>query len=182
MSTLHSPERHRADRFLCLRTNDWCAHAGVLRMFAATSRLGDGLAWYALMAAMVLFDGVDGLRASAHMAATGAIALLLYKGLKRWTRRPRPFAADVRIRAWIAPLDEFSFPSGHTLHAVSFTIVALAYYPQLAWVLLPFTAMVALSRVVLGLHWPSDVLAATLIGSGLAALSLWLGAALPFQA
>ena len=182
MSMRPLPERHRADRVVCLRTNDWCAHAGVLRLFAATSRLGDGLVWYVLMAAMVLFDGAEGLRASAHMAATGAIALLLYKGLKRWTRRPRPFAADVRIRAWIAPLDEFSFPSGHTLHAVAFTIVALAYYPQLAWLLLPFTAMVALSRVVLGLHWPSDVLAATVLGSGLAGLSLWLGAALALPA
>lgn len=182
MPTLPSPERHRAggtDRMLSLRSNDWCARAGVLRVFATTSRLGDGVAWYVLMAAMVLLDGLDGLRASAHMAATGALALLLYKGLKRWTRRPRPFAADVRIRAWIAPLDEFSFPSGHTLHAVSFTIVALAYYPPLASLLLPFTAMVALSRVVLGLHWPSDVLAATVIGGGLAALSLGLGAALP---
>src|SRR5690606_4579136 len=120
-------------------------------------------------------DGLDGLRASLHMAATGALALLLYKALKRWTRRPRPFAADVRIRAWIAPLDEFSFPSGHTLHAVSFTIVALAWYPQLAWLLLPCAAVVALSRVVLGLHWPRDVLAAPVIGAALAALSLWLG-------
>jgi len=176
MPSLPSPE-HRidADRLLCLRTNDWCARGGVLRLFALVSRLGDGVAWYVLMAAMVLFDGIDGLRASLHMAATGALALLLYKALKRWTRRPRPFAADVRIRAWIAPLDEFSFPSGHTLHAVSFTIVALAWYPPLAWLLLPFTAMVALSRVVLGLHWPSDVFAATLIGGTLAALSLWLG-------
>src|SRR5690606_27166692 len=122
MSMRPLPERHRADRVVCLRTNDWCAHAGVLRLFAATSRLGDGLVWYVLVAAMGLFDGAEGLRASAHMAATGAIARLLYKGLKRWTRRPRPFAADVRIRAWIAPLDEFSFPSGHTLHAVAFTI------------------------------------------------------------
>jgi undecaprenyl-diphosphatase len=179
MPTLPSPERrHGADRFVCLHTNDWCAHGGVLRMFASVSRLGDGIAWYALMAAMVLLDGVDGVRASAHMAATGALALLLYKLLKRWTRRPRPFASDVRIRAWIAPLDEFSFPSGHTLHAVSFTIVALAYYPALAWLLLPFTALVALSRVVLGLHYPSDVLAATAIGGGLGALSLWLGAPL----
>ena len=67
-----------------------------------------------------------------------------------------------------------SFPSGHTLHAVSFTVVALAYYPWLAPLLLPFTVGVALSRVVLGLHYPSDVLAATAIGSLLAAVSLWL--------
>ncbi|MEN1927788.1 phosphatase PAP2 family protein [Luteimonas sp. MJ250] len=180
MPTLPSPDRRiTADSFLCLRTNGWCARGGVLRVFSALSRAGDGAAWYLLMTAMVLVDGLDGLRASAHMAATGAIALLLYKMLKRWTRRPRPFAADVRIRAWIAPLDEFSFPSGHTLHAVSFTIVALAYYPQLAWLLLPFTAMIALSRVVLGLHWPSDVLAATVIGSLLGGGALWLGSHVP---
>ena len=142
--------------------------------FAAVSRLGDGLFWYGLMGAMVWLDGTQGLRASAHLAAVGAVSLLLYKGLKRWTRRPRPYAADRRIRAWVAPLDEFSFPSGHTLHAVAFTIVALAYYPMLAWLLVPFTASVAASRVVLGLHYPSDVLAATGIGSVLALSSLWV--------
>jgi len=55
---------------------------------------------------------------------------------------------------------------------VSFSIVALAYYPWLAPVVVPFSACVALSRVVLGLHYPSDVLAATAIGSVLASLSL----------
>jgi undecaprenyl-diphosphatase len=122
----------------------------------------------------------DGLLAAAHLAATGALALLLYTQLKRWTRRPRPFAADVRIRAWVAPLDEFSFPSGHTLHAVAFSIVAIAHYPALAWLLVPFTAAVAASRVVLGLHYPSDVLAATAIGGALAAASLWLARMPPF--
>jgi undecaprenyl-diphosphatase len=79
---------------------------------------------------------------------------------------------------YIAPLDEFSFPSGHTLHAVSFTLVALAYFPVLAPVLVPFTVLVALSRVVLGLHYPSDVLAATVIGCGLAGLSIWIAPAI----
>ena len=144
--------------------------------FALVSRLGDGLAWYLLMAGIVLVDGVDGLPASAQLAATGAVALGLYKTLKRWARRPRPFADDDRIRAWVAPLDEFSFPSGHTLHAVAFTTVAVAWYPALAWLLLPFTAAVAASRVVLGLHYPSDVIAATAIGSALGALSLWIHA------
>ena len=125
------------------------------------------------MATLVLLDGMDGLRASVHMAATGVLALTLYRKLKRWTRRPRPFARDRRIRAWVAPLDEFSFPSGHTLHAVAFSLVAVAHYPVLAWLLLPFTASVAVSRVVLGLHYPSDVLAATGVGVGLAGLSLW---------
>ena len=47
--------------------------------------------------------------------------------------------------------------------------------------LVPFTLLVAMSRVVLGLHYPSDVIAATLIGCGLGSLSLWLmPAILPF--
>ena len=163
-----------AERGWCLRANGLCARHGARRYFAAASRLGDGVFWCALMAALIVFDGMAGLRASLHLAATGVIALALYKLLKHWTRRPRPFASDVRIQAWVAPLDEFSFPSGHTLHAVAFSLVAMAHYPRLAWLLVPFTASVAASRVVLGLHYPSDVLAATCIGSALAGVSLWL--------
>ncbi|WP_372012879.1 phosphatase PAP2 family protein [Pseudoxanthomonas sp. 10H] len=163
------------DRGWCIRANRWGARGAVRRYFSVVSRLGDGVFWYALMATLVAFDGRDGLAASLHLALTGVAALALYRRLKRWTRRPRPFAADGRIRAWVAPLDEFSFPSGHTLHAVAFTVVALAYYPWLAAVLIPFTASVAVSRVVLGLHYPSDVLAATAIGSLLAGASLWAG-------
>ncbi|WP_313173791.1 phosphatase PAP2 family protein [Stenotrophomonas sp.] len=158
----------------CRRANHYGRRRGIRRLFSVLSRLGDGVFWYMLMGALVLADGLDGLQASAHMAATGVLALTLYKLLKRWTRRPRPFAADLRIRAWVAPLDEYSFPSGHTLHAVSFTVVALAYYPWLAPLLLPFTLGVALSRVVLGLHYPSDVLAATAIGVLLGTGSLQL--------
>jgi len=173
---MHAPplrERLRAgESDWCLRANALCARGGARTFFGAISRLGDGGFWYALIGLMVAFDGQAGLLASLHLAATGATALLAYKALKRWTRRPRPFASDVRIRAWVAPLDEFSFPSGHTLHAVAFSVVALAHYPVLAWLLVPFTASVALSRVVLGLHYPSDVLAATAIGGLLAAASL----------
>lgn len=175
MRSRHLPERLTLhDASWCLRSNRLCARAGVLRYFAAVSRLGDGAFWYGLMFAMIAADGRGGARAAAHMVAVGLASLLLYKLLKRWTKRPRPFASDVRIRAWVAPLDEFSFPSGHTLHAVAFTLVALAYYPALAWLLIPFSASVAASRVVLGLHYPSDVLAATAIGSALAGASLWL--------
>ena len=171
---MNTPPRWIARDFeLCLACNRWCRRHAVRRFFSAISRLGDGVFWYALMAAILLVEGREGLPASAHMAATGVVALLLYRVMKRWTRRPRPFAHDRRIRAWVRPLDEFSFPSGHTLHAVSFSIVALAYYPILAWLLIPFSASVAASRVVLGLHYPSDVCAATGIGVALASASLW---------
>lgn len=158
----------------CLRVNRWGERGRSRRYFAAISRLGDGVFWHALMAGLIALDGLAGLSASLHLAATGVIALTLYKLLKRRTRRPRPFASDQRIHVWVAPLDEFSFPSGHTLHAVAFSLVAMAHYPMLAWLLVPFTASVAVSRVVLGLHYPSDVLAATVIGCALAGLSLWL--------
>jgi undecaprenyl-diphosphatase len=55
---------------------------------------------------------------------------------------------------------------------VAFSIVAISHYPSLALLLVPFTACVALSRVVLGLHYPSDVLAALAMGSALATISL----------
>jgi undecaprenyl-diphosphatase len=157
---------------LCVVANGWCARAAVRVFFRVVSRLGDGLVWYALMLALIAFDGWHGLAVGAQLAATGVVALSLYRKLKRWTKRPRPCAADTRIRAWTAPLDEFSFPSGHTLHAVAFTVVAVAHYPGLAIVLVPFALCIALSRVVLGLHYPSDVLAATALGSLLALLSL----------
>ena len=163
-----------AEAHWCLRANRTCVHRGVRRYFAIVSRLGDGVFWYALMAALAAFGGARGLQAALHMAALSIVTLLLYKSLKHATRRPRPHAAHRRIRAWVAPLDEFSFPSGHTLHAVGFSVVALAYFGWLAPLLVPFAASVAVSRVVLGLHYPSDVLAATAIGGALAATTVWL--------
>ena len=46
-----------------------------------------------------------------------------------------------------------------------FSVVAIAFYPMLAWLLVPFTVLVAISRVVLGLHYPSDVLAGAALGA-----------------
>jgi undecaprenyl-diphosphatase len=162
------------ERAWCLSANRWGARWAVRSFFRAISRLGDGECWYALIAAPLFLDDARGLAASANLAGVGAVAALLYRRLKHWTKRPRPFAADPRIRAWTAPLDEYSFPSGHTLHAVSFSVVACAWYPAMAWLLLPFSACIALSRVVLGMHYPSDVLAAALIGGALASASLLL--------
>ena len=160
------------ERGWCLVANRWGARWEVRSFFRAISRLGDGELWYALIFAPMFLDPVMGLQATANLALVGGISALLYRRLKHWTKRPRPFAADGRIRAWVAPLDEYSFPSGHTLHAVSFSIVACAWYPRLTWVMVPFTACVAMSRVELGMHYPSDVFAAALIGGGIAAATL----------
>lgn len=140
----------------------------IQRPFATISRLGDGVFWYSLIGILPLIHGIEGLQASLHMLATGGIALLLYKSLKGVTRRERPCHHARDITALVQPLDLYSFPSGHTLHAVSFSTVAIYYFPELVWILVPFTALVAMSRILLGLHYPSDVLVATLIGLGLA--------------
>jgi undecaprenyl-diphosphatase len=169
------------DARLCVLANRWGARRTIGAFFAVVSRLGDGVFWYALMAAMAVLGGGRGLCAALHMVLTGLVALLLYRVLKRHTRRPRPYRTCPGVIAHLPPLDEFSFPSGHTLQAVGFTIVALAWYPALAPLLLPFTALVAASRVILGLHYPSDVLAALAIGGALGGLSLWLvPGAVPF--
>jgi undecaprenyl-diphosphatase len=80
------------------------------------------------------------------------------------TLRPRPFNVHQQISLRSIPLDQFSFPSGHTLHAVIFTLVATHYYPMLSLGLIPFTILIGLSRPILGLHYPSDVLVGALIG------------------
>ena len=158
----------------CLSANRWGARRAVRIYLRAISRLGDGAFWVALMLALVMVDGWRGLDTAARMAVVGGVATLLYRRLKQWTRRPRPFATDHRIHAWIPPLDEYSFPSGHTLHAVGFSVVACTGYPALMWLLIPFTLSVAVSRVVLGVHYPSDVVAATGIGALLGVLVVWL--------
>jgi len=109
-----------------------------------------------------------------HMIIAGLLGTLVYKWLKGATERPRPYQVCQTICCLTAPLDRFSFPSGHTLHAVVFSLVATAYYPALGWLVWPFTALVALSRLVLGLHYVSDVLVGALLGGAVAALTLAL--------
>jgi len=145
------------------------------RSFALISRLGDGVFWYLLMLSLPLVHGWSAGVVSLHMAATGVMALLVYKWLKACTSRPRPFMVSTHIIRRVPPLDEYSFPSGHTLHAVSFSVVLLSHQPEWFWIVVPFTALVAASRPVLGLHYPSDVLAGAVIGATVAwaSITLW---------
>jgi undecaprenyl-diphosphatase len=162
------------DRRLCSRFNRASKSTSIRRVMIAASVLGNGAFWYALMGGMLVWDGANAVLAVAHMIAVGLVCTTLYKGLKRGTSRRRPYAVQPGITLCAAPLDQYSFPSGHTLHATAFSLVALAYYPELFWLLVPFAGLVALSRVVLGLHYPSDVLAGAAIGAAVAAISMTL--------
>lgn len=162
------------DAALCVRFNRMSRLASVRDFFRVVSRLGDGLFWYGAMLGMLLVEGHAAVLPVLHMIATGLFCTVLYKWLKRRTLRPRPYEMHPDIVASGKALDQFSFPSGHTLHAFGFSVVAIAYYPSLAGLLLPFTGLVAASRPILGLHYPTDVLAGAVIGTTVACLSLLL--------
>jgi undecaprenyl-diphosphatase len=156
------------DHAICIRFNRASGNRLTRELFLAISWLGNGVFWYALILALLLVFRMDAVPAVAHMITTGLICTLLYKWLKHKTSRPRPYQVHREIVCSAQPLDQFSFPSGHTLHAVAFSIIAIAYYPALVWVLLPFSLLTASSRVVLGLHYPSDVLAGAFAGTVIA--------------
>jgi undecaprenyl-diphosphatase len=165
----------QAERRMCMVANAACQRRLVRALFRGVSRLGDGVVWYVLMALMPFFVGLErwqeGVQASLQMLLAGAAGLLLYKHKKKKLVRERPFIGLIGIECAMPPLDRYSFPSGHTLHAVTFTAIAISYVPQLAVVLVPFALLVAASRVVLGLHYPTDVLAGAVLGGLLAAAS-----------
>ncbi len=167
------PSATGTDLRLTLALNRLSLYPPLLRLLRIASRLGDGVFWYLLMAAIAV-TVEDGVRIAVHMGLTALVVAGLYRGMKGVIRRPRPFRSHSDVVERIQPLDEFSFPSGHTLHAVTFSIIALYYLPGLAWLLVPFTVLVALSRVALGVHYPSDVLAAAAIAFGIAWTSLSL--------
>jgi undecaprenyl-diphosphatase len=155
---------------LCLAVHRATSRSpGTVRAMRLASRLGDGPLWVlhaALLAAWV------GPLAGARLLVALLAATALYQLTKRGTRRLRPGEACPSLRPLAAPLDRYSFPSGHTLHAAVTAGVAGSEAPaSLLW-LGPLVAAIAASRVTLGLHYPSDVAAGAALGCGIAALAL----------
>lgn len=164
----------RADQYefaLCQAINRYIRFRFVLGYFRLVSRLGDGWFWYALILALPLLPESDSPTQALHMALTGLACTIAYKWLKNGLVRERPFISFPSIDCATPPLDRYSFPSGHTLHAVCFQTMLFISHPVLAWWILPFTVSVATSRVVLGLHYPSDVLAGAFFGGVIGWLS-----------
>ena len=158
----------------CLRLNRGCSRPAVRDIFAAISKLGDGSFWYVLIVLLPVVYGETALYAAVRMAIVGVVGVALYKYLKSRLVRERPYISLAGITAGTRALDRYSFPSGHTLHAVSFTTLAVTSFPELAWLLVPLAGLIAASRVVLGLHYPTDVAACAIIGAALAVLSMVL--------
>lgn len=157
----------------CLRINRACRHGGTRQVFTVVSRLGDGPIWYLLLLAFAA-SSPEGALIAAQMAVAALFGFATYRQLKHRLVRERPYVSHAGIELGTAPLDRYSFPSGHTLHACCFTTLAIAHVPALAVLLVPYTLLVAGSRVVLGLHYPTDVLAGAAIGTGIAVTTLLL--------
>ncbi len=160
------------DLELCRRAVRVQGSRSALVFFRFVSRAGDGACWFALAAGILLHQGSSGLAVVARLSAVAVLATLASRALKEWVDRPRPCDADQSIAAGCAPLDPWSFPSGHTVHAVAFQVVLIPHAPTVASWLVPWTLAIAVSRVVLGLHYPSDVAAGAMVGGLLAAVVL----------
>lgn len=157
---------------LTLRVNSLSRRTPLLGLFRIVSSLGDGVAWYVALGFMLLAGGREALAPVLQTGATALVGVGVYRLLKERLVRERPFITFGEIRCGTAPLDRYSFPSGHTLHAVLFSTFFFVYMPALALAMAPFAVLVAASRVVLGLHYPTDVLAGASLGFALAAASL----------
>lgn len=162
------------DGALCVKVSHTGQYRFIRHFFRLVSRLGDGVFWYTLLLAILLVQGWEVAGSVLHILLTGLSGTLVYKWLKGKTQRPRPY--QVLQDVWMTgkPLDYFSFPSGHTLHAVIFCLMTIAYFPALASLVIVFSVLVGMSRVVLGLHYPSDVLAGAMIGAVMSIVSLSL--------
>jgi undecaprenyl-diphosphatase len=162
------------DRRWALAVHRGADRPALLRLLAACSLLGDATGWLLLALLLPLADAQHGLQVSRELVLLGLGNTALYALLKQGTRRDRPCQGCAGIAARMAAADRYSFPSGHTLHAVAFAALLSAWYPWAAGPLAVFATLVALSRVALGLHYPSDVLAGAAIGVASAAWLAWL--------
>jgi len=154
----------------CLYLNKYCRRKAVNNFFTVVSRLGDGVFWYSLGAVLPVLYGLEGLYATLEFAAIGLLVLFSYKSMKRKFYRARPFVSSKEVFKGCAPLDVCSFPSGHTMHACAFTFIVLWHFPVFAVLLIPFSLLIGASRMVLGLHYPSDVLMGATLGLSIASL------------
>ncbi len=161
ISTLSAP-----DHKLMKRVNRWRAPRWFRWWMLGATRAGDGWLW-ALVGLAVLFSS-DAMRFRAVEAAGFAVCagIVIFLKVKRVFCRLRPRDIEPHCWAHIVTKDKFSFPSGHSTTAFAVAVCLGSFYPEIRPALLFLAANIAVSRVIVGMHFLSDVL----VGSGMGAL------------
>lgn len=139
-----------------------------VRSARIASRTADGYLYAILPLLFWLLYPQQGGPFCAQVALAFAIERPLYFILKKSCRRRRPPAAIPGFTSIITAADEFSFPSGHTCGAFLFVTLLCAYAGLWLSPLYLWACFVGLSRIVLGVHFPTDILTGAVIGSSIA--------------
>lgn len=152
------------DHGLMRRLHRWTAPAWFRWWMLASTRGGDGWLWYAVGAVLLVAGGEEGRQAAAEAALASITAIALFLFLKRKAARRRPCELLPHCWAVVLPPDEFSFPSGHTMTAFAVTVPVALHFPEAGAVLYGCAFSIAMSRVALGMHFLSDVVAGGTLG------------------
>jgi undecaprenyl-diphosphatase len=155
------------DYNLMRRVHHWPAPRWVRVWMVCATRGGDGWLWYAMGIVVLLFGGYERFAAVGAAALAAGLGITVFLLLKKRTNRKRPCAIEPHCWSKLLPPDRFSFPSGHTITAFAVALSLSAFYPGLTIGLLFCAVSIALSRILLGMHFLSDVLAGAAIGTGL---------------
>lgn len=140
----------------------------------ALSRTADGYL-YVLFGALIALSPAGGETFLGHIVLAYALERVCYWVMKNSLRRKRPYDALPGFRSRIVASDEFSFPSGHTSAAFLFVTLVVLYLGPLALPLYLWAAAVGMSRVYLGVHFPSDTVMGALLGTAIAlSTASWL--------
>jgi undecaprenyl-diphosphatase len=129
------------------------------------SRTADGFGYPLLGIAIWYWGGSNGGLFAMTLGLAFVLERPLYLILKQGLKRNRPADALPDFSSFIIPSDRFSFPSGHTSGAFATATAITLFYPQFAIVTYGWACLVGLSRVTLGVHFPTDTVAGAAIGT-----------------
>jgi undecaprenyl-diphosphatase len=162
------------DHKLMRKVNKWPAPKWVRLWSVAATRAGDGWLWYLVGLAILLIGGTGRFEAIAAAGSAALVGIVTFKALKHVSGRKRPCQIEPHCWATLLPPDQFSFPSGHTITAFAVAVTLGEFYPMLLPALLFCAVSIAASRILLGMHFLSDVVVGAALGMLLAFTSFWL--------
>lgn len=168
------PARAGIDRRLFTMINGLPHSTTSDRYVSVLSDLGEGLGWVAGGVALAVLGGAKGRRAGVATAvASLAATYVVQQRVKPMFRRVRPFVNREARVVGVRPPDH-SFPSGHTASSFAAATALAFFYPKAAPLAYTLATGVGMSRVHLGVHFPSDAAVGGAIGIGIGTLSAWL--------